>query len=185
MNFSAAASSSSVVTPIRAFEASIFRQRTRISPEAAIFSTCSGVFLMIIRYTLLVYPSGSREASDGLVLLHTQRRQGAADLLGHLFRRRLASDPAQAAAAVVVGEERLGLLVVGLEPLADHLGLVVVADDQRRAVDVADAFLLRWLELDVEDMAVRLAGAAAAEPAHHLIVGDVDQQHRRHRPAQL
>ena len=32
--------------------ASIRRQRTRISPEAAILSTCSGVLRMIIRYTL-------------------------------------------------------------------------------------------------------------------------------------
>jgi hypothetical protein len=39
MNFSAAASRSLVVTPGRAFAASIFKQRTRIWPEAAIFST--------------------------------------------------------------------------------------------------------------------------------------------------
>jgi uncharacterized protein involved in exopolysaccharide biosynthesis len=52
MNFSAAVSSSLVVTPARALLSSIFRQRTRMSPAAAIRSTCSGVFLMIIRYTL-------------------------------------------------------------------------------------------------------------------------------------
>ena len=39
MNFSAAASRSPVVTPGLAFAASIFRQRTRIWPDAAIFST--------------------------------------------------------------------------------------------------------------------------------------------------
>src|SRR5215207_5636351 len=104
MNFSAAASSSAVVTPGRAFEASTFRQRTRIAPEAAIFSTSSGVFLMIIRYTLVIgAPRVRRAPSDGLVLLHPLRRQGTADLLGHLFWRRLAGDPAQDAAVVVVG----------------------------------------------------------------------------------
>src|SRR5215212_4388002 len=184
MNFSAAASSSSVVIPGRALAASIRRQRTRTSPEAAIWSTCSGVFLMIMRYTLVV--AGDRAGRlDSLVLLHPQRRQGAAHLLGHGGRRRLAGDPPQDAAVVVVGDERLGLLVVGRESLADHLGFVVVADDQRRAVDVADALLLRWFELEVEDVAVGLAGAAAAETANHLVVGDVDQQHPAHRPAQL
>ena len=34
-------------------------------------------------------------------------------------------------------------------------------------------------------MPVGLAGAAAAKTAHHLIVSDVDQEDRRHRPAQL
>src|SRR3954453_9748140 len=181
MNFSAAASSSPVVVPARAFAASIFRQRTRIAPEAAIFSTSSGVFLMIIRYTLLVGARWvDRSASDGLVLLHPQRRQGAADLLGHLVRRHLAADPAQDAAAVVVGDQRLGLLVVGLQPLADHVGPVVVADDQLGAVDVADPLLLGRVELDVEDVGVLGAGAAAAEPADDLVVGDLDQQHRGH-----
>ena len=37
-------------TPGRTFEASIRRQRTRISPAAAILSSCSGVLRMIIRY---------------------------------------------------------------------------------------------------------------------------------------
>src|SRR6478752_4343603 len=120
MNFSAAASSSPVVTPARALAASIFRQRTRTSPEAAIWSTCSGVFLMIMRYKLVV-AAGGLASLDGLVLLHPQRRQRAAYLLGHLVRRLLALDPAQDTAAVVVGDERLGLLVVGLQALADHL----------------------------------------------------------------
>ena len=56
MNFSAASSSSSVVTPGRALASSICRQRTRISPAAAIWSTCSGVLRMIIRYTLGLGP---------------------------------------------------------------------------------------------------------------------------------
>src|SRR5438067_1083431 len=151
MNFSAAASSSSVVVPGRAFAANIFRQRTRTSPDAAIFSTCSGVFLMIIRYTLVIGHGQTRNEDrlDGLVLLHPQGRQGPADLLRDRFGRRLTGDPAQDAAAVVVADQRLGLLVVGLEPLADHLGLVVVADDQRGSVDIAEAFLLRRFELDV------------------------------------
>src|SRR5262245_32765518 len=114
MNFSAAASSSSVVTPARALEESIFRQRARISPATAIWSICSGVLRMIIRYTL-----------DSLVLLHSHRREGAADLLRHLVRIALAHDPPQHAAVIVVGDQRLGLRMVGLQALADHLGFVV------------------------------------------------------------
>src|SRR5262245_26932787 len=112
MNFSAAWSSSSVVTPARAFEASIFRQRTRTSPEAAVRSVCSGVLRLTIRYTAL----------DRLVPLQTHRRQRAADLLRHLVGRPLAVEPAQHAAMVVVVDQRLGLLVVGLQALANHVG---------------------------------------------------------------
>src|SRR3954447_9466069 len=132
MNFSAVASSSSVVMPGRTFDSTIFMQRTRMSPAAAILSTCSGVLRTIIRYTLY-----------SLVLLQTHRRQGAPDLLGDLVGTRLAGDPAQDAALVVVVHQGLGLGVVLLEAVADHLRLVVVADDQRRGVEIADALPLR------------------------------------------
>src|SRR5260221_1448224 len=140
MNFSAAASRSLVATPARTFASSIFRQRTRISPASAIFSTCSGVFRTIIRYTL-----------DGLVLLQAHRRQSPADLLGHLVGGGGALDPAQHTAPVVIGDQRLGLGLVLLESVADHLGLVGVADDQLAAVEVADPLLPRRGGLDVED----------------------------------
>ena len=48
MNFSAASSNSSSVTPGRAFDLSTFSVRTRMSPEAAIWSSCAGVLRMII-----------------------------------------------------------------------------------------------------------------------------------------
>src|SRR5665811_1454129 len=112
MNFSAAASSSPVVTPGRAFARIIRWQRTRISPAAAIRSTCSGVLRMIIRYTLEA--TGGR--LDRLVGFQFQRREGAAQLVGDGVRRLGAVDPAQQALVVVELDQRLGLLVVGLQP---------------------------------------------------------------------
>ena len=44
--------------------------------------------------------------------------------------------------------------VVDLQALADRLGLVVLALDERRAVDVAEALVLGRVELDVVDAAV-------------------------------
>src|ERR1700761_9550192 len=122
MNFSAASSSSSVVMPGRAFDLSTFMVRTRMSPEAAIWSTCSGVLRMIIPYTLAGPEGGG--ALDRAVALEAHRRQRAAQLLGHLVGVTLAVDPAQHALVVVVADQRLGLLVVGGEPLADHVGFV-------------------------------------------------------------
>ncbi len=104
-----------------------------------------------------------------------------ADLVGGLR----AVDALEHAAVLVIGDERLGLVVVGLEPLADDLGLVVVADDQLAAADVADALLLGRVELDVEDVAVLGAGAPAAEPPDDLLVRDVDQEHRGERSPEL
>jgi hypothetical protein len=48
MNFSAAASSSAVVTPGRIFDSSRRWHRTRTSPAAAILSISAGDFRMII-----------------------------------------------------------------------------------------------------------------------------------------
>src|SRR5581483_8069583 len=47
--------------------------------------------------------------------------------------------PAEQPPVVVAGDQRVGLAVLLLEPVADHLPLVVVADDQARAADVANA----------------------------------------------
>src|SRR3954453_19202309 len=180
MNFSALSSSSLVVTPALAFEPSIRRQRTRMSPEAAICSICSGDLRRIIRYTLDLAPR-----LDRLGALEPNRRQGPLPLFADIVRRGGTVDPAQQALVVVEIDQRLGLLVVLREAVADPLGLVVVAGDQRAAVDVADAFLLRRVELDVEDVAVLLAGAAAAEAADHLVVVGVDEEHRGDRAAEL
>src|SRR3954449_13300715 len=92
ISFSAARSSSSVVTPGRALASSMCRQRTRISPAAAILSTCSGVLRMIILYTLV--PS-SWNSLNRLVGLEPQGRQGALDLVGDRVRRRRTIDLAQ------------------------------------------------------------------------------------------
>src|SRR5512146_2304697 len=84
MNFSAALSSSFVVTPGRTLPASIRRQRTRMSPEAAILSSCSGVLRVIIRYNL-----------DRLVPLPLQRGQRPAYRIGDVLGRGCPVDPSQ------------------------------------------------------------------------------------------
>src|SRR5882757_7165435 len=57
MNFSAASSSSLVVTPGRAFERSMRRQRAWILPASAMASICSEVLRMIMpRYMSVSHP---------------------------------------------------------------------------------------------------------------------------------
>src|SRR5258705_12950369 len=92
---------------------------------------------MIIRYTLW------SSDLDRLVGFQFQRRKGAAQLVGHGVWRGATVDPPQQALVVVELDQRLGLLVVLLEPVADHVGPVVVADDQLAAVDVANVLPLR------------------------------------------
>ena len=95
------------------------------------------------------------------LFFHPQGREQGPDPVPHLFRLQRAVDALEDAELLVEVDERLRLLVVGLEAMADHLGLVVVADDQSGAADVADALVLRRVEVDVEDVAVLGAGAAA------------------------
>src|ERR1700753_3894234 len=102
MNFSAASSSSSVVIPGRAFALRIFIVRTRMSPAAAIWSSCSGVLRMIMGRTV-----------ESGVALRLRRGEDLAQFLGDLGGFALARDPAQYAVSLVVGDQRLGLLVVG------------------------------------------------------------------------
>src|SRR4051794_36956268 len=179
MNFSAASSSSFVVTPGRALERSMRRQRAWILPASAISSICSEVFRMIMpRYMgpsshslLFLAPEGGEDPVDQLL-----------DLVGSLASVHVIED----ATVLVVTDERLGLLPVLREPVLDHLGLVVIADEQLGAVDVADALLLRRVEFDVVDVArVLLAGATAPEAAHHLVLGDVDQDRGGHLAPQI
>ena len=66
--------------------------------------------------------------------------------------------------------------MVDLQAVLDRLGLVVVALDQPRAVLVADALVLRRVEVHVVEVAVLDADPPAGEPADHLLVGGVQQQ---------
>ena len=82
MNFSAASSSSFVVTPGRALGGEHLQAAGRGSrPAAAILSSCSGVLGTIIRYTL-----AASLGLDRLVGFEPQRRQGPLDLGGDLVR---------------------------------------------------------------------------------------------------
>src|SRR5437588_10366942 len=99
MNFSAAWSSSRVVTPGRTFPAMRFIVLTRMAPAAAIRSISSGVFLMIKSHVFLE-PQGGDHRPD--VVVHLGGVAGAVD-------------PAQDALLVVVLGHRLGLLVVDVQ----------------------------------------------------------------------
>src|ERR1700760_968157 len=100
MNFSAASSSSSVVIPGRAFDLRTFIVRTRMSPAAAIWSTCSGVLRMIIWSYVRASGSGACRVED------------AGQLLGDRGGLARAVDALQDALVLVIGDERLGLLVI-------------------------------------------------------------------------
>src|SRR5215208_5347523 len=180
MNFSAASSSSLVVTPGRALERSIRRQRAWIWPAAAIASICSEVLRMIMpRYT-------TQTLSHPLLFLTAERGDDPVNPLLDLVWRHGPVDLVEDALILVVRDERLGLLPVLREAVLDHLGLVVIADDQLAAVDVADPLLLRRVELDVIDVArVLLARAPSAQSAHDLLLRDLDQDGGGHLSVQL
>src|SRR6266545_1530194 len=152
MNRAAASSSSAVVTPGWHLERNIRRQRAWIAPAAAMRSICSGVLRMITT-------SESRALE---LLFHAERGQQSSDAVADLVRGRQAVDPAKDRPLLVVGDEWLGLLVVGAETVAYHLGLVVLANLEPRPADVADALVLRRVELHVEDVALLHAHAPAA-----------------------
>src|SRR5688500_5309015 len=118
MNFSAARSRSAVVAPGRTLPASRSTQRTRMSPARALLSSSAGGFSAV---TALEPPSGP------------QRRERRTDVVVRLTRAASAVEAPQQAALVVVVDERLGLGVVGLQPGADLVRVVVVAQEQRLA----------------------------------------------------
>src|SRR5690349_6227020 len=115
MNFSAARSSSSVVTPGRILPASRSMVRTSTSPAAAMRSISSGLFLMIIRLHVLLEPQGGDHRPDVVVDIGLIPRP---------------VDPAQQPLVVVVVDHRRGLGVVDVQAVADDVGLVVVTLDE-------------------------------------------------------
>src|SRR3954451_923264 len=171
MNFSAAASRSSVLTPGRTLPASRSMVRTRISPARAILSISAGVFLMII--------GGASEP-----LFEPQRREGGPDVVVDLGGAARAVEAPQQALLLVVVDQRLGLLMVRREPLLDHLRLVVLAQLEGAPAEVAHALGLRGVERHVLDVAVR-ALAAAGQPLDDHPVGGRDVQRRGQPPAEL
>src|SRR5579875_3813300 len=153
MNFSAAWSSSPVLTPGRILPASRFIVLTRMSPAAAIRSISSGLFLMITACSETV---GRLD-----VILQPQGRDHGSDVVVHLGLLARPVDAAHQPPLVVVVDERLCLIMVDAQPVLDDLWLVVVALDQPRAVLVAHPLVLGRVELDVVVVA-RLDAHAAA-----------------------
>src|SRR3954464_4037753 len=106
MNFSAASSSSLVVTPGRALERSIRRQRAWIRPASAIASICSDVLRMIMpRYMI-------QPVSYLHLLLASQGGEDRVDAFLDLVRGMLAVHGVEDATLLVVVDQRRGLLAV-------------------------------------------------------------------------
>src|SRR4029079_14120913 len=101
MNFSAALSSSPVVTPGRILPARRSIVLTRMAPAAAILSISAGDFLMIT------------VASESL--FEPERGEGRADVVVDLHLVARTVEAAQPAALLVVVDQRLCLIVVGLQ----------------------------------------------------------------------
>src|SRR3954452_19822968 len=97
MYFSAAASSSAVLTPSRILAASSFIVRAWMAPAAAIFSISAGDFLMITAV-------GPRRGGylDLDVVFEPQRRNGGSDVVVHLGRRMRPVEPPEQPLLVVV-----------------------------------------------------------------------------------
>src|SRR3954471_6464952 len=153
MNFSAALSRSPVVTPVRALPRSMLRQRASTRPAAAIFSISSGVFRTITEDSVVA-------ASLLELVLEPQRCERGPDVVVDLAGRAFAVEAPEQVLVLIAVDERARLVVVDLEPVLDGVGLVVVALHELRAVLVADAFVLRRVELDVVEVAVLRADAA-------------------------
>src|SRR4051794_23064678 len=164
MNFSAAWSSSPVVTPVRAFPRSMLRQRASTRPAAAICSISSGVFRTITEDSVV---AGGRLE----LVLEPQRRQRGPYVVVHLAGRALAVEAAQHALLLVAVHERARLVVVDLEPVLDGLRLVVVALHELRAVLVADALVLRRGGLEGGQGAPFCSDAAAPEGGRPPLAG--------------
>src|SRR5215208_408451 len=153
MNRSAASSSSAVVTPGWHLERSTFRHRACTAPAAAMRSICSGVLRTITAF----------EGRALQLLFHPQGGQHGSNPVADLVRRRKPVHPAKEGALLVVGHKGLGLVVIGAEPVANDLRLVVIANLEPGAADVAHALVLRRVELHVEDVALLHAHAATTE----------------------
>src|SRR5215208_8038787 len=94
---------------------------------------------------------------------------GLEHLLRHLVDLPAGVDGDEYALLLVVVLQGLGLLVIGLQAIADGLlGIIVTLDKRARILLAA---LLRWrIMLDVVDLARRLALPAAREPLDELLV---------------
>src|SRR4051812_37834421 len=125
MSFSAAWSSSSVVTPGRILRAMSSSTLVWMAPAAAMASISAGDFLTITSSRLGRW-EGPLEA-----LFHPQGADGRRHVASHLVGRLGAVEAVQQTLFLVARRDRLGLVVVGRQPRLDGLRLVVVALDER------------------------------------------------------
>src|SRR3954449_9109103 len=158
MYFSAARSRSAVVTPSRTLPSRSLSVRTRMAPAAAILSISSGVLRMITAPYRVRARGRGDPASE--LFLHAQRGDRRAQVVVHLRRAAGSVEAVQDVVLVVVLDERLRLVAIDLQALADRLLAVVLALRERLTVDVAHALLL-WRGLVGRGGGGGLVGAAA------------------------
>src|SRR5687768_2562755 len=164
MNDSASASRSIVDMPAFTSRRSIATVAARILPPSAIRS---------ISRALLSWITSSCLTSDGECAERPRR---------HVLHRSYRIDDRDASAVLPVPlEHRRRLALVHRQPVADRIRLVVRAADERAPVLVARA---ARLAARVRRLAP-LADRAAGEPAHDLLVVDLEAQHRLQLLAQF
>src|SRR4029079_18874937 len=113
-----------------------------------------------------------------------ERGERRADVVVDLHLVARAVEAAQPAALLVVVYQRLGLLVVGREPLLHLLRRVVLALLERLAVPIAAACVLVRVYVDVVQVPCR-ALAAPGEALDDGLVRRVDQQRGGQPPVAL
>src|SRR5450432_4623 len=159
MTRSATALRSAVVTPgaIAARTASSAARTTR--PARRILAISVSVLIWIIA----AHPSASSVAPVA------KRRDRSR---GHVFDRGGGVATREQPATGVIADERRGLVGVDLEPVPDRLLAIVIALKEFATAMVADARHGGRIEKLVPHVGAFVAGAAARQPADHLVVID-------------
>src|SRR5208283_2392341 len=83
----------------------------------------------------------------------------------------------QAAFVLVIFRHRLGLEIILQQTFPYDFLAIVIADDQRGTINVANAFGARRLEIDVVNVSVGETSPTSGEPLYQLIIVHVDADH--------
>src|SRR5580704_12409529 len=99
------------------------------------------------------------------------------NLSGDFAHRQVAIHRNQATLLLIVFRHGPGLQVICLQTFPDHFLAIVAADYQLGAVNVANVWDARGLEIDVIDVSVGETSPASSEPLYQLIIVHVDADH--------
>src|SRR5262249_56726501 len=89
---------------------------------------------------------------------------GAKNLRHYLFYRKLAIHPEQTALLTIIINQGYRLAFIVSQTLRDNFFLVVLALHQCGAAEIANAFFLGRLEVDIVNLAVDRTATAAGKP---------------------